>query len=96
MHAIGFFWQFSRNNTHIGIAGKYVRSLFACMVSLQSMCKSPCHCWNFMESGSESATYAIVLVTKFKSQVYDFFLNVFFFFIPGGGFKCYVIKSKKV
>ena len=36
---------------------KIVRSPFACMVVLQSMWKGPNPCWNFMESGSESATY---------------------------------------
>ena len=36
---------------------KIVRNPFACMVVLQSMWKGPIHCWNFMESGSESSTY---------------------------------------
>ena len=36
---------------------KIVRNPFACMVVFQSMWKGPNHCWNFMESGSESATY---------------------------------------
>ena len=48
------FWQFSRNNTYVIIP---VRSLFACMVVLQSMWRGPNHCCNFMQSGSESATY---------------------------------------
>ena len=38
---------------------KIVRSPFSCMVVLQSMWKGHNHCWNFMESGSESATYII-------------------------------------
>ena len=33
---------------------KIVRSPFACRVVFQSMWKSPNHCWNFMESGSET------------------------------------------
>ena len=32
---------------------------FANMVTLQSMWKGCNHCWNFMESGSESATYEV-------------------------------------
>ena len=36
---------------------KIVGNQLACMIVLQSMWKGPNHCWNFMESGSESATY---------------------------------------
>ena len=38
---------------------KIVRNPFACMIVLQSMWIGSNHCWNFMESGSESATYTI-------------------------------------
>ena len=46
---------------------KIIRNAFACMVVLQSMWKGPNHCWNFMESGSESATY-----TKKKWAYFSF------------------------
>ena len=41
------------------------------MVVLQSMWTGPNHFWNFMESGSESATYAVLafLGNSFYSQV---------------------------
>ena len=55
------FWQFSRNNTYVRIPGKFFRNPFACMVVLQSMWKGPNHFWNFTESGSESATYLLVI-----------------------------------
>ena len=40
---------------------KIVRNPFACMVVLQSTRKGSNHCWNFMQSGSESATYTKIL-----------------------------------
>ena len=61
------FWQFSRNNTFISIPGKFARSLFACMVVLQSMCKGPNHCWNFMESGSDNISF--IGLTKTPSDL---------------------------
>ena len=42
---------------------KIVRSPFAGMVVLQSMWKGPNHCFNFMESGSESATYVLQILS---------------------------------
>ena len=36
------------------------------MVVLQSMWKGPNHCWNFMESRSESATYVLSKPLRYK------------------------------
>ena len=46
------------------------------MVVLQSMWKGPNHCWNFMESGSESATYSYTL-----SQIRSFIPTSYWIFI---------------
>ena len=55
MHANGFLTIFQKE--YIGKhSWKIVRSPFACMVVLQFMLKGPNHCWNSMDSGSESAT----------------------------------------
>ena len=45
-----------------------VKSPLACMVVLQSMWKGPNHCWNFMESGSESTNYTIIKSLKVQKS----------------------------
>ena len=56
MHENGFY-VISQEQYVCQHSWKIVRNPFACMVVLQSMLKGSNHCWNFMESGSESATY---------------------------------------
>ena len=47
---------------------KVVRNPIACMDVLQSMWKGLNHCWNFMDSESESATYPV-------TQLFDFAIS---------------------
>ena len=51
------------------------RNPFACMVVLQSMWKGPNYCRNFMESGSESATYTYRKIEKNPSSQANFGLQ---------------------
>ena len=57
MHAKGLLTIFQKC-LHMYYSWKIVRKQFASMFIFQSMWKGPNHCWNFMESGSKSATYA--------------------------------------
>ena len=56
---------------------KILRSPFACMVVLEFMWKVPNHCWNFMESGSESAIYCSI-----PGKLSEIHLHVWFFSNP--------------
>ena len=56
MYAKGF-WTIFQEKYVCQPSWKIVRNPFASRVVLQYMWKGPNHCWNFMESGSESATY---------------------------------------
>ena len=55
------------------------------MVVLQSMWKGPYHCWNFMESRSESATYVYQMFSKYaktKSEIMEHYKKEHILFHP--------------
>ena len=81
--------NFPKNSTYATIPGKLSEGFFACMVVLQSMWKATNHCWNFMESGPERATFRKCgreynggkgkVENKAKIYMYIYILNLLLF-----------------
>ena len=91
MHGNGFWTIFQHS-------WKIVRNSFACMVVLQSMWRGPNHCWNVMESGSESATYGVCLVpdsfARYQNQCIS--VSKYQTFVHNTGHQIQAIGEKKL